>query len=130
MSRVFIRLSLAASLFACASSGTGAAMAGSRDYITSAEITSSGAMTALDLTNRLRPNWLRAPATGSLRRCARNQVIVVYLDGHRLETLQAFGLWASRGITSLQWLDATRAETVLTEVGSDPIAGAIIIKTH
>jgi hypothetical protein len=29
-----------------------------------------------------------------------------------------------------QWLDATKAATVLHEVGSEPIAGAIVIKTH
>jgi hypothetical protein len=123
-------LAVAASLAACASAGAKSAARASPDRITSAEISSSGATTALELINRLRPNWLRQPGTGSLGAGIRNQVIVVYLDGTRLGELQSLRTLSVTGIRSMEWFDATRAATVVREMGSEPIAGAILIKTH
>ncbi len=34
------------------------------------------------------------------------------------------------GIRSMQWLDATGAAATLQMTASEPIAGAIVIKTH
>ncbi len=34
------------------------------------------------------------------------------------------------GIIGMQYLDAVRAATVLRDVGSEPIGGAIVITTH
>ena len=117
-------------LAACASSGTVGSIRHSSDQVTSAEIATSSASNAYDLIERLRPNWLRPPSTGSLNAGVRTRLIVVYLDGHRLGDLQSLRTLSPDGIRSMEWLDATRAATVLSEVGSDPIAGAIIIKTH
>jgi hypothetical protein len=61
---------------------------------------------------------------------ARTQIVAVYLDGHRLGDIQSLRTLSVDAIKSMQWLDAARAATVLNEVGSDPIAGAIIIKTQ
>ncbi|MFN2638040.1 MAG: hypothetical protein ABR585_13530 [Gemmatimonadaceae bacterium] len=121
---------LAAVLVGCASAGTGSASRSSPDRITATEIANSGAMNALDLINRLRPTWLRSQPPGSLNPGVRTQLIVVYLDGHRLGDVTSLNTLSVSGIRSMQWLDAARAATVLTEVGSDPISAAILIKTQ
>lgn len=117
-------------LTACASSGTAGSGGHSSDQVTYAEIASSSATNAYALIERLRPNWLRTPSLGSIGGGARSQIIVVYLDGNRLGDLQSLRTLSVDGIRSMKWLDAARAATVLHEVGSDPIAGAIIIKTQ
>lgn len=124
------RLAAVVAVAACASSGTAGSTPRSSDTITPAEIRSSSATNAYTLIERLRPNWLRAPAMGSIGGGGRTQLVVVYLDGHRLGDIQSLRTLSVESIKSMQWLDAARAATVLTEVGSDPIAGAIIIKTQ
>jgi hypothetical protein len=117
-------------LSACASSGATTGARQQPDLITSTEISASGTTNAWDLINRLRPHWLRPQAVGSIGGAAYSQVIVVYVDGQRFGDISSLRTLSVTGIRSLQWLDAARAATVLSEVGSDPIAGAIIIKTH
>lgn len=124
------RLATVVALSACASSGSAGSAHHSSDQVTSAEIASSSATNAYELIERLRPNWLRARSIGSIGGGARSQVIVVYLDGQRLGDLDSLRNLSAAGIISMQWLDAAKAATVLHEVGSDPIAGAIVIKTH
>lgn len=125
------RFATIVALVACASTGTTAGGARHQaDLITAPEIASSGTTNAWDLINRLRPTWLKQQAVGSIGGSARTQVIAVYIDGHRFGDISSLQTVSASGIRSIQWLDAARAATVLTEVGSDPIAGAIIIKTH
>ena len=125
-----IPFAVVASLAACASAGTSSSTRTSSDRITAAEIESSSASNAFDLISRLRPNWLRPPSIGSLGGGPRSQVIVVYLDGHRLGDAQSLRSLSVAGLQSMEWLDAVRAATVLSEIGSDPIAGAIVIKSR
>jgi hypothetical protein len=127
LSRLLSTAAVAATI-ACASSGGGAG--GRSDLITANQIATSGASTAFDAVQRLQPHWLRAPAAGSIGAGGRNQVILVYLDGHRLGEVGSLRTLSTSGIRSMQWLDAVRATTVLPEIGSDPIAGAIVIKTQ
>ena len=80
---------------------------------------------------RLRPQWLRKPATGSIGAGRpQNQAILVYLDRQRLPDLAALNSLSIGGIESAQWIDATRAPTVLPDVPTTPIAGAIVLRTH
>ncbi len=118
---------LALSACATSSSGTGRR---TTDHITAAEIATTSANNAYELIERLRPSWLRPPGSGSLSGGVRSQVILVYLDGVRLGDLGSLRSLSVSGIRSLQWLDAARASTVLPEVGSDPIGGAIVIRTN
>jgi hypothetical protein len=119
-----------ASLAACASSGTSPGTTpSSSDQISSAEIATSSATNAYALVERLRPNWLRAPGIGSIGGGARTKVVLVYLDGQRFGDLESLRTLSVAGIRSVQWLDAARAAT-LNSPGSDPIAGAIMIKTQ
>jgi hypothetical protein len=103
----------------------------SPDRITSVEIeASTGAQTAYDLIRRLRPRWLQAGPTGSIGGGrVSQQVLLVYLDGNRLGTAEALRTLSASGIKSMQYYDAVRAATVLREVGSEPISGAIVIST-
>lgn len=116
-------------LAACASPGTARSSTGSPDRITSAEISSSSATNAYELVSRLRPNWLKRTSTGSIGGGVRSQVILVYLDGNRLGDVSALRTLSVTGIRSVQWLDAGRAATVLQGIGSDAIAGAIVLRT-
>jgi hypothetical protein len=126
-----LRFAIFAALIACASSPTpGDGARHLSDQVSSGEIASSGATNAYELIQRLRPNWLRSPNIGSIGGGAHSQVIVVYLDGQRLGDIDSLRNLSAVGVTSMQWLDAAKAATVLHEVGSDPIAGAIIIRTH
>jgi hypothetical protein len=116
---------------ACASSG--GSSAGSRsspDLITRAEINSSNASNAYELIDRLRPNWLRPTATGSISGGAQSQIILVYLDRQRMEDLRGLRTITAASIQSAQWIDAARAPTILPDVPSGAIAGAIVIRTH
>ncbi len=123
---------LALVLGACASGvGTTSASRASPDKISRSEIAQSSASNAYELVDRLRPDWLRGRGTASISAGRiSNPVVLVYLDGHRLGDLTALRTMSVSGIDSMQWLDATRAETVLTGVGSDAIAGAIVIKSQ
>ena len=117
-------------LTACASSGTSRRSTGDPERITSAEISSSSATNAYELVSRLRPAWLKRTSTGSISGGVRSQLILVYLDGNRLGDVSALRALSVTGIQSVQWLDAVRAATVLQRIGSDSIAGAIVLKTN
>jgi hypothetical protein len=118
------------SLAACAPSGPSRTTPRSSDQITSAEIATSGATDAFALIERLRPSWLRTAGIGSIGGGGRTKVVVVYLDGQRYGDLESLHSLNVDGIRSLQWLDAVQAATVLNPPPSDPIAGAIMIKTQ
>lgn len=121
----------AAGTLACASSGsTPKASESSRDNLTSVEIKETSATTAYDLVSRLRPQWLRASGVASMGGRASGPVILVYLDGNRVGTVEALRSINASGIQTMQFLSATRAAVVLTDIGSDAIAGAISIKTR
>jgi hypothetical protein len=126
------RFSIIIGLAACASSGAaGGTARTSPDRITRSEIYSSNATNAYELINRLRPNWLRPGSTGSIGGgVVQSQAILVYLNSQRLEDLNALKTISVEGLESAQWVDASRVQTVLNEVPSGPIAGAIVLKTR
>jgi hypothetical protein len=121
----------AVSLAGCASSGSAKGEGRSPDVITREEIAVSGASTALEAVNRLRPAWLRQRGTSRIvGGVAQDPIIAVYLDGQRLGDLPSLRMLSIAQIQTMQWLDAARASTVLSGLGSDAIAGAIVIKTR
>ncbi len=138
MRRIFSTMTVASILLVgagCASSSGGSSTQvaeASPDRVTSAEIEATqGASTAFDLVRRLRPRWLQSSGGTASIGGGRitGQVLVVYLDGNRLGGVEALRTLSSSGIKTMQYLDAVRAATVLREVGSDPISGAIVIST-
>jgi hypothetical protein len=141
------RVAIFATLAACATSGATTGLRSQPDQITAAEITASGTTNAWDLISRVRPNWLRQRGTASIggsysttgdtvgrspmsANGANNQVIVVYLDGHRYGDISTLRTLSTSGLKSLRWLDASSAAATLTDVGSDPIAGAIVVTSR
>jgi hypothetical protein len=116
--------------FACASSQTSHVTESSPDVITSIELNATPVATAFDLVSRLRPSWLRNARTGSIGGgVVSSQVTLVYLDGQRLGGIETLKTLSAAGITSMRYLDATRAATILHDPGSEAIAGAIVIST-
>lgn len=132
VSTTLARYSTIIALAACASSGSGSSTTrAAPDRLTRAEIVASSATNAYEMISRLRPQWLRPPATGSIGAGApRNQAILVYLDRQRLQDLNALKTISIDSIDSAQWIDATRAPTVLPDVPTTPIAGAIVIRSR
>jgi hypothetical protein len=125
------RLSLLTALIACASSGSGGSSRANPDNITRVEVRNSNASNAYELVSRLRPNWLRTPATGTISGGRiQSQSILVYLDRQHLEDLNALKTISADGIESIQWLEPSRVQTILPDVPSGPIAGAIVVKTR
>ena len=121
---------------ACASSGKSAGPGAtvtesSPDHVTTAEIAAVSANSAFDLIRRLRPRWLQSTATGSIAGGSiTSQQLVIYLDDTRLGSVDALRTLSASGITSMQYYDAVRAATVLRDIGSGAIAGAIVIHTR
>lgn len=117
---------------ACASTGgSGATARANPEKITRSEIYSSNATNAYELVSRLRPNWLRPPPTGSIAGgVVRSQAILVYLNGQRLEDLNALKTISVEGLDSAQWIEASRVPTVLSNVPSGAVYGAIVLKTR
>lgn len=56
--------------------------------------------------------------------------MLVYIDGSKYGDLTSLRSLSINGLKSIQWLDAVRAGTLLPNIGSEPIAGAIVITTH
>jgi len=139
--RFVIRSAVALSLTACASSGSSStsnpdvaggkqSQVSSPDYVTSLEIEKTSSSNAYELISRLRPRWLAAPGGAArLGGGGTTQVIAVYLDGARVGARENLASISSAGIVSMRYYDAARAATILHEVGSEPIAGAIVITT-
>ncbi len=101
-----------------------------RDNVTSMEIDATTATSALDLVNKLRPHWLRQGATASIGGGSiRNQVTLVYLDGNRLGTIDALRSITASSVRSMMWIPSTRAAILLPDIGSEPVAGVISIRT-
>ena len=101
----------------------------SPDYVTSIEIAATPASNAYDLISRLRPRWLQALPAGSLSSSVRTQMIVVYVDGVKIGEKEGLRSISASAVKTMQYYDAARAATILREVGSQPIAGAIVITT-
>jgi hypothetical protein len=117
----------------CASSGGSSSgpktRTSSPDYVTSIEIAATPASNAYELISRLRPRWLQTQGAGSLSGSVRTQVIAVYVDGVRVGAKEGLRSISASSVKTMQYYDAARAATILHGVGSEAIAGAIIITT-
>ncbi len=122
-----------AACIACASTGTSSSgpktRTSSPDYVTSIEIAATPASNAYELVSRLRPRWLQTQGAGSLSGSVRTQVVAVYVDGVRVGAKEGLRSISASSVKTMQYYDAARAATILHEVGSEAIAGAIVITT-
>lgn len=103
----------------------------SRDKVTKEEIVGTPASTAYDLVNHLRPDWLRYRGTNSMVGGSEgSSAPLVYLDGVKMGGLDALKSISSREIQSMEWVPGSKANLVLSDVGSRAIIGAILLKTR
>ncbi len=136
--RTISQLTVLAALTACASSGpapaTGSTATRNPNLISQQEIAATAASNAYELVERLRPQWLRAGAVGSIRADAGGRTVMqgtlVYLDNVKLGNRETLRSVSAGGITSIRFLNPERAAATLPDVGRDPISGAIVISTR
>ena len=116
----------------CASAGTSSSgPRASPTRISSVEVSESNASTAYELISRLRPAWLREQPTASVAGgVIRSQSILVYLNRQRLEDLNALKTISIGDIDSAEWIDASRVQTVLSDVPAGAFSGAIVIHSR
>jgi len=120
------------SAIGCASAGGNVSVNQSApDFVTSLEIAATPVSSAYDLVSRLRPTWLRPGGISSVSGGKiSNQVTLVYLDGNKMGELDALRSISASGIQTMRWLDAVRAQTVLRGIGTEAVAGAIVLSTN
>lgn len=123
----FLILATLAALVACASNGSGSRVHQLRDstpstVVTEAEITRSGARTAYETMERLRPWYLSRTRTRGAS-CER----VVYLDALRLGGLAELRGVSSANVAQIRSLSGPEATTLF---GPGHCAGAIVVVTR
>lgn len=126
--RPLLALALAATTSACAANGAAGGRAGNANSstITRAEMDATPARDVYDLVQRLRPRWLVSRGSRSLN--LETQVLV-FLNSNRLGGVESLRQLETTGITSLEYMDAVTATSMLSGIGSDHVSGAIIVHT-
>lgn len=130
--RMMTAVAIISAVAGCASGGAGTSgVRASPNRITRAEVAASSATNAYELITRLRPNWLREPATASVSGgVIRSQTILVYVNRQRQDDFDSLKSISVADIDSAEWIDASRVQTVLSDVPSGSYTGAILIKTR
>lgn len=95
-----------------------------RDHIVQEEIQNTHASTALELTENLRPHWLRGRGAKSIR-FAEVSYPYVYVNGNRLGGIHTLATLPADNITDMRFLSAGEA-TIL--FGMNHPSGAIVIE--
>jgi hypothetical protein len=101
-------LVMALVLAACASSG--GAASGDRDVITLEQIQSVSASTAMDVIQRLRPEFVRGRGRSSVQDPT-SQFPVVYVDGVRTGGLEALRSISAIDVREIRYVNSTDATT-------------------
>ncbi len=113
---------------ACASNprpGSGIA----QDLITNEELNSvEGARNLWDVVERLRPRWLQVRAADRSLGLSTN--VVVFQDQSYLGDVDILHQLSQDIAYDLKWLDGTTASSTLPGLGSQHVAGAIVIYTR
>jgi hypothetical protein len=119
-----------AAIIGCASTHQISENQSAPDYVTSIEVAATPASSAYDLVSRLRPNWLRPGGISSMAggRIS-GQVTLVYLDGNKMGEIDVLKSISASGVQTMRWIDAVRAQTILRGIGTEAIAGAIVLST-
>lgn len=113
-------------MLACAGSGGGGVLAGNSSLVTAEEIQESGASTAYEVVDRLRPRWLRVRMD---RSSSRDTEIVIFVDNMQMSGPNALWDVDARIVDTIRWLDSAQAGT-LPGMGSRHVEGAIVVETR
>ena len=114
-------------LVSCGTPGIGSGRQGDPGVIARDEIDSSGAQTAYQLVQSVRPQWLITRGITNLAQAAGAEDIVVYLDNARLgdrDTMRRIALGPVR------YLRFFRAPEATQRWGGGHLHGAILISTR
>lgn len=95
--------------------------------ITSAELDEVGALNVYEAVQRLRPRWLQVRSGRSLTMGTR---VLAYYDNSRLGEVDALRQISIEGIHSIEYLDGGQASAQLSGIGSEHVAGAIVVRTR
>jgi hypothetical protein len=106
----------------CAAAAPGASSpGGNRELITEGDIEQSTATNALDLVQRVRPQWLRSRGQMSIQRPVE---VVVYVNGHPSGGARSLADVHIQSIREIRFLSAVEATQ---RFGTDHGAGAILV---
>jgi hypothetical protein len=114
-------------LVSCASPGAGSARLSDLNVITRYEMDNSGARSAYDVVQSLRPQWLRIRGLTNLAQTAGVEDIVIYLDNARLGYREAMRRVALGPVQFLRFFTAPEATQ---RWGAGHLHGAILISTQ
>ncbi len=126
--RIGVAVVLGVVMTACASAGVPSQNGGRRDRLTRQEIMSANVTNLYDVVSRLRPQWLEVAQRGDRSFGLQTNVVVfqnqTYLGG--VDVLRQMSPELAYGI---DWLDGSTASNTLPGLGSQHVAGAIVVKT-
>jgi hypothetical protein len=107
---------------ACGSSGTQSR--GSRDVLTAEEISRASGMTAYDVIQQLRPQFLRIRSGRSIQGSGQAEP-VIYVDNIRSGGLAALRSIRAESVEEIRYIGASDATT---RFGTGHMAGAILVR--
>lgn len=127
--RIGVALALGVVMTACSSATTGSSQStGRRDRLTREEIMSANVTNLYDVVNRLRPQWLEVAQRGD-RSFNLQTNVVVFQNQTYLGNVDVLRQMSPELAYELDWLDGSTASNTLPGLGSQHVAGAIVIKT-
>jgi hypothetical protein len=94
------------------------------NVITEAELTSRSALTARQVIEQLRPQFLRVRGTTTLGNAQTADVIWVYFDGTRMGTLEVLNNIGAHEIREIRYLNPSEATN---RYGTGHVQGAILV---
>ncbi len=116
-------------LAACAGNPAPAEGTSNPDQLTREEIAGvQGARSLYDVVLQLRPRWLQVRS--GERSFGLTTNIVVFQDQSYLGDVDTLRQLSPEVAYGMRWLDGTTASATLSGLGSQHVAGAIIISTH
>jgi hypothetical protein len=115
-------------LVGCGTAGEAGRMPASREVLTAAEISKSGALTAYDAIRTLRPAFLRAQGLKAVLTNPRSTVYpVVYLNGVYHGEMDSLKELTAQNINEIRYIEAKDATLMY---GTGHSAGVILVTTR
>jgi hypothetical protein len=113
---------------ACASAPAGSGSKSRQDRLTRDEIMSVDATNLWEVVRRLRPRWLEVNRRGD-RSFGLQTNLVVFQNQTSLGNVDMLRQFSPESAYELEFLDGSTASNTLPGLGSQHVAGAIVIKT-
>jgi hypothetical protein len=137
LTRTFVLGAALVGAAGCASSGTAGQAGGPQtttvssstqrkdpNVITEAELSSRSALTARQVIEQLRPQFLRTRGTTTLGGAGTSDVIWVYFDGTRMGTIEVLNNIGAHEVREIRYLSPSEATN---RYGTGHVQGAILV---